>query len=378
MHWAQLIPCVVKLNADVDIGFERIAARCPDLVRRLDASGWSAWLPLDWKQPGNDLSAGGLRELHVLVARELAIRPPVRAPGVERLGDILASVDQADRERSGWWARTEAWLRAVFDRQERTSSDGWLARMIAQSGPSQAIIQLVSYLALALVVLLAGVIVINELRSSGVFAGRRGRQARVPGVLAPANRPQSLTWSDVDRAEFTDKPRLLLELIVGRLVEKGYLPPARGLTVRELTHAARLPDAHDREDLAALALACERVRFSEAEVPPENIESVVDSGRKLLERMAAGGDTHRPGSHVGTSSPPRRVLMKEKLITLACALGALVLFLTLLLSGRSDIDGRSDIPRPTSEERHGNGYYGALAWLTQENIRTVLAARPLQ
>jgi len=63
--------------------------------------------------------------------------------------------------------------------------------------------------------------------------------------------------------------------------------------------------------------------------------------------------------------------MKEKLITVACALGALGLFLTMFFSGKADIDGRSDVPRPTSAERHGNGYYGARAWLTQENIRTV-------
>ncbi len=167
--------CVVKLNADVDIGFERDRGALPRsrpptrrqrLVRvaptRLEANPVTisprvACVSFTLSSPGS-----------------WRFVPPFAPPGVERLGDILASVDQADRERSGWWPAQKRGLRAVFDRQERTSSDGWLARMIAQSGPSQAIIQLVSYLALALVVLLAGVIVINELRSSGVFAGGGG------------------------------------------------------------------------------------------------------------------------------------------------------------------------------------------------------------
>jgi hypothetical protein len=107
--------------------------------------------------------------------------------------------------------------------------------------------------------------------------------------LPPSNRRRELTWNDIDGAALRHKPRLLLELIVGRLAESGCLPPGRGLTVRELIQAARLSEAADREGLAEVALAAEQVRFSDVELPAENIESAVDSGRKLLERMTARG-----------------------------------------------------------------------------------------
>jgi hypothetical protein len=76
--------------------------------------------------------------------------------------------------------------------------------------------------------------------------------------------------------------------------------------------------------------------------------------------------------------------MKERLITLACALGALALFVAMFMRGEAGVGGRSDTPRPTSEERRGNGYHGAMAWLDEEHIRTVslrdrfnrLAGRP--
>jgi len=168
--------CTARLNTDIDIGYERIAARCPELVRRLDDSGWSAWLPRDWKRPGNDLSAGSLRELRILVARELATQATARTPRVEQLRGVLAGLDYRGHDGSGWWARTKAWLRDVFERREETVADGWLTRLVAQIGLSQALIELVSYAAVALVVLLAGLVVLNELRSSGVFA-RRGSQA---------------------------------------------------------------------------------------------------------------------------------------------------------------------------------------------------------
>lgn len=63
--------------------------------------------------------------------------------------------------------------------------------------------------------------------------------------------------------------------------------------------------------------------------------------------------------------------MKERLMTLACALGALVLFLAMLLHGDDAANSAGDVPRPTSEERRLNGYRGAMAWLHQQRIRTV-------
>src|SRR5690606_33404911 len=63
--------CIPRLDSQLDVGFERISARCPNLAGQLEATGWSAWLPAGWKERGNDLSAGSLRELRVLIRREL-------------------------------------------------------------------------------------------------------------------------------------------------------------------------------------------------------------------------------------------------------------------------------------------------------------------
>lgn len=61
--------------------------------------------------------------------------------------------------------------------------------------------------------------------------------------------------------------------------------------------------------------------------------------------------------------------MRERWITLVCAFGALALFATLFLGG-ADAQRDRDASRPTTEERGRNGYYGAMAWLYQERIRT--------
>ncbi len=58
--------------------------------------------------------------------------------------------------------------------------------------------------------------------------------------------------------------------------------------------------------------------------------------------------------------------MRERLITLALALGALLVFITLFIhTGQL---GGPQVQLPTTIERGGNGFAGALGWLEQEDI----------
>lgn len=58
--------------------------------------------------------------------------------------------------------------------------------------------------------------------------------------------------------------------------------------------------------------------------------------------------------------------MRERLITLACALGALLLFLTLFVHAGEA--GRPDVTVPTTAERGDNGLAAASAWLAGEHV----------
>jgi hypothetical protein len=281
--------CVGRLNPDIDIGYDRVVARCPALARRLDEGGWGVWLPRDWQRAGNDLSAGGLRELRELISREL-VRTGVGAEADAGAGGgVRGRVPSVERvhedQRAGWWGRVKTWLRGVFGRPEPAADEGWLARMIGQSGLSQAVIELISYVALGLVAVLAVVIVANELLVSGVFGSLRRRLA----VLADApiaSLSEGLAWGDVAGAPLLRRPGLLLELLVARLAEGSRLRSGRGLTVRELMRAVRLSGEEERERFAKLAGIAERLRFSGVGVSGGEIEAAVESGRVLLERVA--------------------------------------------------------------------------------------------
>jgi uncharacterized protein DUF4350 len=61
--------------------------------------------------------------------------------------------------------------------------------------------------------------------------------------------------------------------------------------------------------------------------------------------------------------------MRERLITLACAVGALLLFLTLFVPGGAA--ERPEASAPTTAERGVNGLAGASAWLAGEHLPTL-------
>jgi len=275
--------CVSRLDPEVDVGFDRIAVRCPDLVKQLEHGAWAPWLPRGWKEPGNDLSAGSLKEFRELVGRESAAGTSLQAPDVRHLKRVLSGL--ADTSTVGWWSRFKSWLRSILETREQSPDESWFSRMVSHVGIPQSLRQLIAYVALIAVVLLAAVIVFNEVRAAGLLP-KRGDRARTRRG-APDMRAPGMAWSDIERAVLTDKPRLLLELIVRRLSDRGSLPPAGALTVRELTRAARLPEPDDRTRLSELALAAERVRYSSRDLESAALNESLARGRELLDRLDA-------------------------------------------------------------------------------------------
>jgi hypothetical protein len=261
--------CVSRLDSQLDIGYDRIAARCPELAHQLEGGVWAAWLPRGWNESGNDLSAGGLREFREVVERETNASGSSAAPDVRRLHTILAALVRS-RNESGW-SRFKSWLRSILERREEPADESWLTRMVSHVGVSQSVIRL---------------IVFNEARTAGLLPRRRST-LRTRRELAAAG-SSGTAWSDIERAEPGERPSLLLELIVRRLSDRGFLPPAGALTVRELTRSARLPEADDRSRLTELALAAERVRYAAGAAEGGGFEGPVARGRELLERLDAG------------------------------------------------------------------------------------------
>lgn len=279
---AAIDACVAQLDG-LEVGYQRIAARCPDLTPSLVAIGWEAWLPRDWYRPHNQLSADGLVELRALLTRETARAPSGHEPRTATVSGVLAELPAAEHPRT-WWQRFKSWVHELLTQSPQSAQDSWLQRLLTQVHLAPTLTRWVSWIALALVAASGLAIVVNELRLAGWLAPRRGRAARAHAASSGVGARVRL--EELERASPSQKPRLLLELVAARLVEQSRLPPARALTVRELSGAARLEDA-DRTRFNELAVTCERVRFSEQEVAPVILARALAQGRELLASLEA-------------------------------------------------------------------------------------------
>ena len=275
--------CLARLDAVLDVGYARIAVRCPELTPALSESPWGPWLPTDWSRPDNTLSAPGLAELRTLLSREAGRGAPPRAiPRTESVGAVLAAITRSEAPGGSWWQRFKDWLREILTVPAR-ADNGWLRRWLSELNLSGQAAELIAWGTLALVVALAGAIVISELRIAGLLGG----DARRPRAK-PQPRPRAgPALQAIERAAPAEQPALLLELIVWRLVEQDRLPPARALTARELGARARLPEQSARGRLAELVTVCERVRFSAETVSAATLSSALRSGNSLLATLDA-------------------------------------------------------------------------------------------
>jgi hypothetical protein len=276
--------CIARLDPLVDIGFDRISVRCPDLARTLEQSGIAEWLPQGWKESRNNLSAGSLAELRRVLERETATRPSERVPRVEALNDVLATLGDTRKQSSGVWSRFKRWVRDLMERKDRPQNESWFDHMVSRVGISATLRELITYVALGAMVVLAVIVVLNELKAAGLL-GRRGAGAKHKSLPLNASLRPVPSLGEIERASLIERPRMLLELISAKLTALRRLPPASALTVRELAKSVVLPDAEDRQRLSQLALTAERARYAESGVPAETLESALEQGRELLKNV---------------------------------------------------------------------------------------------
>ena len=282
---AALDDCARQLDAGLDVGYERIAARCPTLTRALEHSPWAAWLPPGWKEPHNQLNAEGLRALHSILARESAATPGSRVLHPERVPAVLERVARPDgAEQGGWWARLKRWLRELLTPQPQDERRWW-RRLFGDGAIDRSVLRVVAVVAIGLLVIVALMVVTNELRVAGLLRRRRSGN---PRGTVPGGGPRT---PDLEAAERSAQPALLLELIATRLAAQQRLPPARALTVRELMVRARLRDAAERARLADLAAVSERLRYSGQGVAAAALEAALSGGRELLAALEASAAT---------------------------------------------------------------------------------------
>jgi hypothetical protein len=267
--------CVDALEPDV-IGLEDIEATCPDIRLALEQLGLT---DLVSENQLSLLSRDGLNSVLKLVVRYA--QPPERETiGVDTLAPVLDSLRKppVPEQALSWYERLKRWFREIFEnKQSQAGKDSWLSRWWDQHELPEVVRQVLIYGAVALVVLLALAIIINEVRTAARGRRRRPESSSVDG----ADVPGKLRAAELERQVRGEQPSALLRLLIATLVKTGRLNAAQGLTHRELTKRARFDDPAQRDSFQKVAQLAEREVFSGKDVASDELGDVLRAGRNL-------------------------------------------------------------------------------------------------
>ena len=136
------------------------------------------------------------------------------------------------------------------------------------------------FVAIALILVLTIVVIVNELRAAGVFRGRPDRRTTTVSRGAAALDAGDAVI-DLDALPADRKASMLLRMLVATLVQSGRLRTERSLTHRELCARATFDDAQQRESFRRVAALAERTVYGSREVPAEEVEPIVAAARAL-------------------------------------------------------------------------------------------------
>lgn len=268
--------CIDSLGPDI-VGLEDMEAACPGLEGALQQLGIAALMP---KNQDSLLTHDGLINLRSLLERYE--QPPPRGEvGVDSLHSVLDSLrEPVAAERSlSWYERFRRWLREAFDKKE-DQANPWLQRWLDDHPMSETVRLALFYGVMALVMLLAVLIVVNEVRAARI--GRR--KARAANAATDLQNALSSASSDIESRG--ERASALLRTLIVTLVRTGRLHTAESLTHRELMTRARFDDATQSESFRRVTQLAEREVFSGREPANEDLDDAVRAGQSLNAQLS--------------------------------------------------------------------------------------------
>lgn len=255
-----------------------LEAICPGLAVSLEEHPWRSLLersPGNWTV-GDAQGLLGVQEAYEELNAVTSLRP-------ENVDAILADLPLFEEDKLTLWDRLMSWLSEKLGDEEGGLPDWWPDVNVASW-----VFDWILYVCIALVVLLAVGVVVNE-----VIQHRKGRRrAADPAAWQTFDygAETGLTFADVQRAPLWEQPGMLLELLVRALQKQDrqrhpflFRP---GMTPRKIVAVTRnLPQT---EVIGELAAAAERATYGGWKPEPDDMETLRQHGEAALHDIEKG------------------------------------------------------------------------------------------
>jgi hypothetical protein len=269
--------CAAKASPAIS-GIKDLGAACPQLEQALQALGLEPMLYDGWQ---HRLNRDALRDLANLAENYDGSKSGV-SPDVAALPGILKALarEQTPLPKS-WWDAFRAWLKTWL--ANHSDKLTWLDHWLEHLGRSTTLFHIVSYSLVALVLMAAVAVIVNEVKAGGA-SRRRHRAASSAGAANPAAvRADS---EGLESGALADRLTELLRILVGRLMQTRRLEAERSLTHRELVARGTFDNESQRAVFAAVAGTAESILYGAQSAAPEQLNRLLREGRALLAQLS--------------------------------------------------------------------------------------------
>ncbi|MGH8731907.1 MAG: DUF4129 domain-containing protein [Burkholderiales bacterium] len=206
-----------------------------------------------------------------------------------RLQELLARTLQVEPTPPvSWWQRFKDWLAQKL-RGSDESDYRWLAEFLKSLDPPEWLADLILRASVAVILLLALSVVVNELRAANLTSWwqRRSRTQRTSRVSA-ATGAARLTWKDVTNLPPGQQPAALLRLVLQELIDRGLLPDDKSLTNSEMLARLGAAARAHAAPFAELATAADAVLFGSRAVVASQLAPLHHAAQSIVGLPTAG------------------------------------------------------------------------------------------
>lgn len=193
----------------------------------------------------------------------------------------------------GLWERFKNWIKEHYKKDDESETDwGWLLDLLDKGRMPEWLGKVVYYTSIGLIILLAGMIVFNELR-----AARRGGRRKPHRSLATQDNweaglatLESLNWEAIGKLPAQHQPGAMLRFVIDQLIERGWISDNRSRTNREMWRELRREHADSAGQFDRAVSLAEQSVYGEQQLDDSQLTALYETAQ----RLAGQADT-KPG-----------------------------------------------------------------------------------
>ena len=278
-------PCLSKLDGSArpqdgsDTRTFNLYKRCPRLAKALAGT-------ID----SRDLESTSVEGLLDLRFFESGSRPrpdsnETFAPDFDGLDALLAEVLVEETVNDSLWDRFLRWLEQ-FSNNDENAGFNRLLDWLEELDPPPWLGDVILNTSVALILLLALMVIGNELRLSGVLRRyRRAQKLPTPGTdFGAVTRAHEKSIDELRGLPAREMAAAALRIVTDAFVARGWASPSASLTNGELVKEVGQRQRGLSGSFGALVIAIERVIYGDRSASDEERNRLLDSAARLVER----------------------------------------------------------------------------------------------